>query len=255
MKRWHIIAIAAVAVIAALIFGGSLFYKYYIVPKYLSPVIEEISDKIKTEEVLDALYDEAVRFREDDVLDDETYADFMRAYKSFTNADMEAAMQLLDEVDKEENDVSTNSNTLTAKYASSKVGVEMININDGESEGKSSDKYSSERSSDRIKAEDIVAAEKTVAESKGETEGVIDPNASDEENIKSAYAKLKSKMTNEEFSTFLTIMNKLDLKVLKLYMNDKENLKEYLHSKLSDSEYREIVNLGYKYAGVLLNEG
>lgn len=258
VKRWHIIVITFIAVVAALAAGGSAFYKYYIVPKYLSPIIEEVKDRIQEPDIVESLYSGAVRLHDEGILEDESFTSFVRAYKDFNKNDEKVARQVLEQ--KEESDISTgnDSNTVMARYASSKVGVEMIQINDGEAVGKAETRYSTERTSDRIKAEDVISAEKIIAEKEQDNlPGDIENKPEDDEEAEKkaqAYAKLKESMTADEFAAFLSIMSKLDENTLKGYINDKEGLKQYLHSRLSDSEYSQIVNLGYKYAGVLLND-
>ncbi|MGN1115773.1 MAG: hypothetical protein ACI4TH_04330, partial [Candidatus Ornithomonoglobus sp.] len=84
MKRWHIIALTVLAVAAALIVGGSFFYKYYIVPRYMEPIMQEVQERLRADDALDSLYEEAVRFHDEGVMDDETYANFMRTYKEFS---------------------------------------------------------------------------------------------------------------------------------------------------------------------------
>ncbi len=258
MKRWHIIALAAAAVVAALIVGGSFLYKYYIVPKYMEPIMEEVQNRLRDDDALDSLYKEAVRFHDEGIMDDETYADFVRTYKEH-NSDTEGSARAVLEARENDDDQlgkDANSSSVTARYASSKVGVEIIQTNDNDAAGKANVKYSTERTSDRVKAEDVVQAERVIAEKEGTLEDDTDVKDEQDDEVSSAYAKLKEKMTGEEFSTFLSIMNKLDIATLRTFINssDKEGLKAYLHSNLSDDEYRQIVNLGYKYMNVLLKD-
>lgn len=257
MKRWHIIVLAAAAVIAALIAGGSVFYKYYIVPKYMKPIMQEIQEQLRTDDALEGLYEEAVRFHDEGIMDDETYAEFVRTYKELNEISEDSARALLEAKENDDAQLGKDTgNSVTARYASSKVGVEMIQTNDGDTVGKANMKYSTERTSDRIKAEDVVKAEKVISEQEETVESDVYEETSEEEQVSDAYARLKSKMTGEEFSTFMSIMNKLDISTLRTYVNasDKEGLKEYLHSNLSDVEYSQIVNLGYKYMNVLLKD-
>ncbi|MGN0163122.1 MAG: hypothetical protein ACI4EA_06020 [Candidatus Ornithomonoglobus sp.] len=258
MKRWHIIVLSVVAVIVALIVGGSFFYKYYIVPKYMRPIIQEVQDRLRADDALEGLYEEAVRLHDEGVMDDETYAEFVRTYKEHNQISEDSARALLEA--KENGDAQlgkdTNSSSVTARYASSKVGVEIIQTNDGDADGKANMKYSTERTSDRIKAEDVVNAEKVISEQE-ETGNNTETDETDEEKqVSDAYSKLKSKMSGDEFSTFISIMNKLNIGTLRTFVStsDKEGLKSYLHSNLSDSEYSQIVNLGYKYMNVLLED-
>lgn len=258
MKRWHIMVLAAAAVVVALIVGGSAFYKYYIVPRYMEPVIAQLQDRVRSGDVLDSIYSEAVRFHDEGIMDDETYAEFMRTYKEYNNNAEDSARAVLEAKESEDARVGRDSSSVTAKYASSKVGVEIIQTNDGDADGKANMKYSTERTSDRIKAEDVVNAEKVISD-QGEPLEAEDEDESGDEQITNAYAKLKSKMTGEEFSTFLSIMNKLDINTLRSMVGgaggyNKEEIKRYLHSNLSEDEYKSIVNLGYKYMGVLLKD-
>ena len=53
MKKWQIIIISVVCAVAALIIGGVSFYRYYIVPKYLEPVVNKVSEYLSDDEVLE----------------------------------------------------------------------------------------------------------------------------------------------------------------------------------------------------------
>ena len=55
MKRWHIVVISCVLAVGILAAGGSFFYRYYIVPRYLEPVVEKVSTYLKDDDVLDEL--------------------------------------------------------------------------------------------------------------------------------------------------------------------------------------------------------
>lgn len=252
MKKWQIIIISVVCAVAALIIGGVSFYRYYIVPKYLEPVVNKVSEYLSDDEVLEDLYSQAERLHEDGILDDETYVDFIQAYKKHNISNEDVARSILESKENEDEKTSSGESSITTRYASNKVGVEIIKTNDGEEAGKSSIRYSSERTSDRIKAEDIVEAEKIISEEDAQ------PTISPEKEVISAYEKLKSNMTSDEFSLFVSIMNKLDIPTLNSFVSesgiDKPGLKEYLHNNLTDSEYSQIVSLGYKYAYVFIDD-
>ena len=246
MKKWQIAAISAAAVVVALIVGGSFIYKYYIIPKYIEPVVNKVSEYLQDDDVIETMYDQAVKLHDEGVMDDEVYNKFINAYKSRYTDEETEARQVLREKETQDERINRESSTLSAKYASNKVGVEMVQTNDGESLGGATRRYSSERTSDRIKAEDVVEAQKIVTETEKPTE---EPDM-----VKSAYAKLKENMTSDEYADFVAIMRKLDIETLKTYINDKEGLKEYLHSNLNDDEYKRIVNLGYKYVNLFIEE-
>lgn len=246
MKRWHIALVASILVIAVLVISGVLVYKYYITPRYIEPIVEELGDYIKQDRVLDELYREAAELHENGVIEDVTYSNFVRAYNKFKRDDVEYAKQVL--ADHEEEDtLDTKKNSLSTKYASYKVGVETIQVNDSDENGKADVQYSDERTSDRVKAEDVVEAEKIIEEA--ENAATPTPDV-----VRSVYEKLRSNMTSEEFSLFTTIMKKLSIEEMKQYISDKEGMKAYLHSKLTDEEYSSIVNLGYKYVYVFIDE-
>lgn len=246
MRKWHIAAIASILTVAVLVISGVLIYRYYITPKYIEPIVEEIGEYVKQDRILDELYEEAADLHENGVIEDATYSNFVRAYNKYKRDDVAYAQQVLDEHESEDT-LDTKKNSLSTKYASYKVGVETIQVNDGDENGKADVEYSDERTSDRVKAEDVVEAEKIIEEAQNEPTATPDI-------VKSAYEKLRANMTSEEFSTFTTIMKKLDIEEMKMYLSDKEGLKAYLHSRLSNDEYSSIVNLGYKYVYVFIDE-
>lgn len=248
MKKWHVMTGIAVVIIAIIVAIASIAYKFYILPGYIAPVVEDVNAYLQDDNVLNALYDEAVTLHDNGVMDDTTYTTFLRAYSDHFRDDEEYARRILSE--REESTNPANEETaVKTKYASHKVGIEIIKVNDGESNGNADTKYSDKRTSDRVKAEDYVEAEQIIVEAEGTETPEETPDA-----VENAYDKLKSKMTATDFSKFTKIMTKLDISTLKTYISDKEGLKEYLHSKLSDDEYKEIVNLGYKYLYVFIQK-
>lgn len=246
MKKWHFIAIISVLAVAFVVLNSVLIFRYYLTPKYIEPIVEEIGEYVKQDGILDELYQEASDLYDNGVLEDNTYSNFVRAYNSYKRDDVEYAEKILAEHESEET-LDTQSNSKSTRYASYKVGVETIQVNDSDENGKADVKYSDERTSDRVKAEDVVEAEKIIEES--EKEPTPTPDI-----VVSAYDKLRDKMTPNEYSDFAKIMKKLDIGVLKTYMSDKEGLKAYLQSMLTDEEYSKIVNLGYKYVYVFIEK-
>ena len=198
MKKWHIILLSSILVVAALGVCGVLVYKYYLTPKYIKPIVEEIGTVIRQEEVLDQLYEEAVVLHDEGAIEDVTYSNFVRAYNKFKRNDVEYANEVLESHESEDT-LDTRKNARSTKYASYKVGVETIQINDTEENGKADVHYSDERTSDRIKAADVVEAERIIEEA--EVAPTETPDV-----VKSAYEKLRVNMTSEEFSTFTSIM-------------------------------------------------
>lgn len=248
MKKWHIIVGASVLVVAILVVIGVVTYKYFILPKYIAPVVEQVSDYLKDDDFIVALYDEAVTLHDEGVMDDAIYSNFLRAYSEYFRDDEAYARDIL-QVKEENTNPVNEGNSLKTKYASHKVGVEIIKVNDGESSGKSDVNYSDERTSNRVRAEDIVEAEKIISEAENGAEATPTPDI-----IKTAYEKLRSRMIAGDFSLFTKIMAKLDINTLMSFTSDKEGLKNYLHSRLTDEEYSNIINLGYKYVHVFFEK-
>lgn len=256
MKKWQIITISSAFALVLLIAGGMLFYKMYIVPKYLEPVVNRVSEYLSSEDVLDELYSQAERLHEGGVLDDQTYVDFIQSYKKHNQNSEQMARAILGE--KEDSSLENDeSNSQSTRYAANRIGVEIIKTNDDDNNGKASLKYSTERTSDRIKAEDIVEAEKILSEENKEQDEMTAEDIVENRDVESAYSKLKNHMTKDEFSLFVSIMQKMDIGTLTSYTDgsnfDKAGLQKYMHSLLTDKEYSQIVNLGYKYAYVFLD--
>ena len=252
MKKWHKILIICGAATAALILAGFMVFRYFIEPTIAKPIINQVAGMVTKEEVIDQLYNNAVTEHADGNLNDDIYTKFISAYNKYKRNDEQFAREVLESEDEyvyDDKEVETSS--LSAKYASHKVGVEIINTNDGETDGKAASTYSAERNSERTKAEDIVDAKKIISEKEGDTPATEKPV--DE---RAAYEKLKDNMTATEFATFVSIMSKLDINALREYANqyDKSGLKDYLHSRLNDKEYKDIVNLGYKYIYLFLED-
>ena len=252
MKRWQKTAVIAVLIAILLAVGGILFYRFYIVPKYLEPIAEKFSEYVQDDKVLDSLYADAKELHDEGILTDSVYTNFVDAYTKHTRDDLAYAHSILDEQEAKESEDSSIGKSLSARYASNRVGVEIIQVNDGDDGGKASSSYSDARTSDRRRAEDIVEAEKIIAEAESAETATEKPELDE----KYAYEKLKANMTASEFTTLTSIIAKLDRGMLKSFMTnaDKEGLKEYLHSKLNDSDYKSIVNLGYKYVYLFIDE-
>lgn len=252
MKRWHKILIICSAVAFALILSGFMGFRYFIEPMIAKPVINQVAGMLTKEEAIEQLYNNAVAEHADGNLNDDIYTKFISAYNKYKRNDEQFARNVLESEDEyvyDDKEVETSS--LSARYASHKVGVEIININDGKSTGKSTSAYSEERNSERTKAEDIVDAKKIISEKEGDVPATEKPDDERE-----AYQKLKDNMTATEFATFVSIMSKLDINTLREYatQRDKSALKDYLHSRLSDKEYKDIINLGYKYIYLFMED-
>ena len=252
MKKWLKILIIVASVIAVLSLSGFFVFKYYIEPKIAEPVVNALADILTSESSLKDLYENASAEHDAGNLDDDIYTKFINAYNKHTRDDEEFAHEVLDTPEGNSDDeINAETSSLHAKYASHKVGVEIIKTTEDENAGKASTTYSSERNSNRPNSEDAIDAKKIRDEQEsGEksTEKPID--------TRSAYAKLKENMDASEFTTFVTIMAKLDINTIRGFADaaDKQGLKDYLHSRLNNNEYKKIVNLGYKYAYLFMED-
>lgn len=248
MKKWKIVVLTSILTVIVMGLSAVLVYNFYIVPQYVEPIVQEISAYVNKEEILDKLYEEAIGAHDSGLIDDDVYAKFIRAYNKSKRNTVENAQEILDEYANDHTLSSAKNNTKSTKYAAYKVGVENVIVNEDEGGGKSEVNYSDERSNERVKAENVVEAERILEESKENT----DDNK--ENDVALAYEKLRANMSSEEFSSFVSIMRKLDIEVLKTYVTDKEGLKTYLHQQLTNEEYKKIVNLGYKYVYIFVND-
>ena len=252
MKRWHIIAGSVVLFIALVAAVLSLVFRYVIVPNYVQPFAAQASDKLKDDAFLDSLYNQATKLHNDGTLKDDVYSSFIAAYNRHNRQkEGSGAVGLGNEYT--DGFTESASNTKRASYASTRVGIDLIQINDSEETGKSNSSYSAERNSNRTKAEDIVEAEKVRA-------GLVNPDSTEaptdspEELEAKAIQKLMDNMSAAEAAKFRAIMQKLDMDVLRSHSDghDLDGLREYLHSNLTDAEYRDLVNLGYKYMNLFI---
>ena len=252
MKRWHIITgsiILFIALVAAIL---SLTYRYYIVPKFVEPLAQQAGEKLRDDSFLDALYDQATKLHNDGTLDDDVFSSFIVAYNRHNRSDEEFADRILGN-DYEDELADEALNIKRASYASTRVGINLIETNDGETNGKANSTYSEERNSNRTKAEDIVEAEKIRA-------GLLDPDATEaptespEEFEARALKTLMDNMTASEANRFRAIMQKLDMSILRSYSDgqDLDGLRAYLHSRLNDDEYKDLINMGYKYMNLFI---
>lgn len=252
MKKWHIITGSIILFIALIAAIFSLTYKYYIVPKFVEPFAQQATEKLRDDSFLDALYSQATQLHNDGTLSDDIYSSFLTAYNRHNRKNDDAIYDSLGE-SYEDEAVEAALNTKRASYASTKVGIDLIETNDGESKGKANSTYSAERNSNRTKAEDIVEAEKKRAGLQN-ADATEKPTETPEDFEAQALKKLMDNMTTSEANRFRVLMQKLDINILRSYSDGKnlDELKAYLHSNLNNDEYRELVNLGYKYMNLFI---
>ena len=252
MKKWHIITGSAILFVTIVVVALSLIYRYVIVPNYIQPIASRASEKLRDDTFLDSLYGQATKLHNEGTLDDDIYSNFVAAYNRHNRNNEDFADEILgDDYDDEVTESSLK--TKRASYASTRVGIDLIQTNDSESTGKANSSYSAERNSNRPKAEDIVEAEKIRA-------GLVNPETTEaptespEVYEARMLKKLMDTMSASEAAKFRSLMKKLDIEILRGYSDghDLDGLKEYLHSKLDNDEYRELVNLGYKYMNLFI---
>ena len=253
MKKWHIMLIVGILIVGIFTMLGIVVYKYYIVPRHIEPIVEKIDEYITQDDIIDELYAEAETLHDNGIIEDSTYADFVRAYNEYKRDDIEFGKRVLAENEAKEDVNADNSTKLSTKYASHKVGMEAIQVNESDTGGKADVKYSDERTSDRVKAEDVVEAEKIIKDAEEQEKSTASPSPTPD-SVQSAYDKLRKNMSADEFATFTRIMRKLDISALKANITNKAALKEYLTANLTNEEYSEAVNLGYKYIHIFMKK-
>ena len=58
MKKWKVVVLTSILTVVIIGLSAVLVYNYYIVPKYVEPIVQEIGAYVNKEDTLDKLYEE-----------------------------------------------------------------------------------------------------------------------------------------------------------------------------------------------------
>lgn len=215
MKRWKIVLIAAIPTLALLIGGGVCVFRFFIVPRYVEPLLETAATILESEEVQKEISELARDFADQGLLDDELLKQYLALYDKTnpvknTDTSNEQAQQL--------NPPAENS-----------VGAKSIKVQENDSGTRYS--YSNNAPSNTL----ITPVESTAP-----------PLVS-----KSLYQRIKENVAPEDLSRGYQLAAKFDISKVQSLMSNREELKKYVRSVLTDSEYSEVVSFYLKYSYLL----
>ena len=242
MKKWHIVAISTGIMVVAITVCASLILSLVMKPKIVEPVIEKACLMVDNN-VIELLKSESRTLREDGVIDDSTFVTFQRAYKEHIRDDEAYVNEIMTAIPDDDRIINEENNSIKTKYASYKVGVEVVKVNESGKNGKADLTYSSVRTSERIKAEDYIEAEKLSTQTKDDSESEV-----------SNFEKLKTVMTNSEFSKLVKVVAEVDVSELEAALDGGADIKQLLTESLDEEQYKTLINYVYKYVTIFMDK-
>lgn len=242
MKKWHIVAISTGIMVVAITVCASLILSLVMKPKIVEPVIEKACLMVDNN-VIELLKSESRTLREDGVIDDSTFVTFQRAYKEHIRDDEAYVNEIMTAIPDDDRIINEENNSIKTKYASYKVGVEVVKVNESGKNGKADLTYSSVRTSERIKAEDYIEAEKLSTQTKDDSESEV-----------SNFEKLKTVMTNSEFSKLVKVVAEVDASELEAALDGGADIKQLLTESLDEEQYKTLINYVYKYVTIFMDK-
>lgn len=243
MKKWHIVAIVTGVMVVAITVCSVLVMSFVMKPKMAEPIIETACG-IVDDDLIEQFEKEAKNLHNDGALDDSTYVTFRRAYSRYTRDDEAYINEILSAIENDDGKIiNEDDNSVKTKYASYKVGVEVVKVNNTGENGKAAMKYSTARTSDRISTEDYI-----------EAETLTNSEKDDSENDSSSFEKLQAAMTGADYSKLVKLVAKIGSADAEAIVNSSDNPNEKLKSELGEEDYRELVNLAYKYITVFMKK-
>lgn len=242
MKKWHIVAISTGIMVVAITVCASLILSLVMKPKIVEPVIEKACLMVDNN-VIELLKSESRTLREDGVIDDSTFVTFQRAYKEHIRDDEAYVNEIMTAIPDDDRIINEENNSIKTKYASYKVGVEVVKVNESGKNGKADLTYSSVRTSERIKAEDYIEAEKLSTQTKDDSESEV-----------SNFEKLKAVMTNSEFSKLVKVVAEVDVSELEAALDGGADIKQLLTESLDEEQYKTLINYVYKYVTIFMDK-
>lgn len=236
MKKWHIVAAVTGVMVIAIAVCAVLIISLVLKPKMAEPVIE-MACELVDDGVIDEFEKEAKTLHDDGEIDDSTYVTFKRVYNKYTRDDEAYVSEILSSIENEDGKiVNEENNSVKTRYASYKVGVEVVKVNDIGANGKADMKYSTVRTSDRIRTEDYIEAE-SLANSVDE----------DDNNDYSNFEKLQASMSGADYSRLVKFVSKIGTSDAENIIKSGDDIKAKLKSELSEEDYKSLINLAYKY--------
>ncbi len=258
MKKWKKILVIVAAVLIVLSGVTTGVYKLYIVPKYIEPALEFVSSALMNSEYQDMLSELANRLVDDGILDEYTAKTYLRKSRKYTTQGKRESLNSnknnftgidIDDILNEDENGKRRDDNLLIGTSRTRFGIEMIRSDEDypDAEPSSYHSYSDKQTEINQNRENEDVYENT-DENKGDVLTFEKDNSSN-----GLYSKIFKAMTQRERAIFLSVVSKIDVtEVISLYnMGDKTGIKEHLHSRLSDNQYKDAVDIFYKYAPLL----
>ncbi len=257
MEMWKKILIVVASVL--LVFSGIAVgvYNFYIVPKYIEPALEFVSSALMDSEYQDLLSELASDLMDEGILDQYTAKTYLRKSRKYTSAGKNNASSNknsfddidIDDILNEDEDSKKKDDNLLIGTKRTSIGIEMIRSDKDYPDAEPSGYHSYSEKQDIIdqNKEDDVAFDDS--ENIENDEIVFDKDNSGN----GLYSKIFKAMKQHERATFLSVISQIDLtEIISLYnMGDKTGIKQHLQSRLSEEQYKEALDIFYRYAPLL----
>ncbi len=258
MKQWKKILVIVAAALVVLSAITASVYNLYIVPKYIEPALEFVSSALMNSEYQDILSELANRLVDEGILDQYTAKTYLRKSRKYTsegkretarsNKDDFTNIDIDDILNEDEDSIKKDDNIVIGTTRTN-IGIEMIRSDNDypDAEPSSYHSYSEKQSEiNQNKENDVV-----IDNSENNSEDVLTFEKDNAGN--GLYSKIFKAMNQHERSTFLSVVSKIDItEVISLYnMGDRIGIKEHLQSRLSEEQYKEAIDIFYKYAPLL----
>lgn len=218
MKRWKIVLISVIASLALILGGGLCIFHFFVIPRYVDPFLKSAVELLDSEDVKREISDLAKEFADKGLLDEELLEQYLEIYSEAEIND-----------DADHSKIHTSSNN-----TENSVGAKNIQVKENVSGNRYS--YGKNTSSESL----VEVKEKSDKSNSA---------ASDKE--KSLYQRIMENVSPEDLTRGYELAAKFDLEKVRSLMHNREALKEYIRSVLTDSEYSEVVAFYLKYSYLL----
>ncbi len=253
MKLWKKILIIIAAVLVVLSAVGACVYKFYIVPKYIEPALEFVSTALMNSEYQDALSDLANELVEDGILDEYTAKTYLRKSRKYTSVGRNEIgnskkdkldSESLEDIMNDDTDENRREENVFAGTSRTKIRIEVVKSD--------ADYPNEEYSGYHTYSEKQDTINKNKEDDYANTD-VIEFTTDNTNTNQGLYNKIFSAMKPHERTVFLSVISQVDVtELISLYnMGDKAGVKEHLRSHLSDEQYKNAVDIFYKYSPLL----
>ena len=215
MKRWKIILISVILALLLLGGGGICVYRFFIVPRYLEPLLQTAVTILESEEVQKEISSLVKDFSDQGLLDEELLKQYLSLYEK-KNKDTTP-------------DTSNEPSQKTNTPSENSVGAKNIKVQENDSGTRYS--YSNNTPSTNL-----------ITPEESKTSGLVS---------KSLYQRIKENVAPEDLNRGYQLAAKFNISKVQSLMSNREELKKYVRSVLTDSEYSEVVAFYIKYSYLL----